>query len=517
MKKKLFIAIYTFGIVLTITLLSIVVTSISKQDVVPPTAEEVADVSIAQLAERPNSSAPTHVSPPSNPITTLLYPRAEPLSSGCSLRFAYEPLVKAVEPGGNIEYAIKISNGGNEVCKNVSLSVYYTDKETFVSSHPVPTASDYYWAIGDLSSRGVYNLSLTTKTPAGNQEDIMSEACSTADNSADVCAQKVIFTQEGASKITTLSSAPHVPLPTGSVWGKNFTNREFGIWVWDSINKMTPAYAKDVISTAEKNGFNVIYLTVDDYITIAQAKDSTIKTQEEDAYMRSLSGFIQAAASSGIKVDVVGGAKDWAIEANRWKGYALIDFVNEYNTKYPQAKIRNLQYDVEPYLLSDYEGDKQKILKEYIEFIDESARRMQAMTAGFVVVIPHFYDNQQNWTPAYTYKGKEADTFTHLLDVLSQKQKTGIIIMAYRNFFEGANGTQQISAAEIKEASNSSYSTKIIVAQETGNVSPDYVTFNNFPKAALFDALVEIQNHFGGYPSFGGVAVHYFDSFLKLQ
>jgi hypothetical protein len=142
---------------------------------------------------------------------------------------------------------------------------------------------------------------------------------------------------------------------------------------------------------------------------------------------------------------------------------------------------------------------------------------MKSVPAGFSIVIPHFYDSNQKWTPAFTYNGEKAHAYTHLLKALSQKERTEIIIMAYRNFFGEENGTRQISEAEIKEASDGGYATKVIIAQETGNVPPAYVTFHDYPKVSLFDALSEIQDYYGNYKNFGGTAVHYFDSFLKLE
>jgi hypothetical protein len=100
---------------------------------------------------------------------------------------------------------------------------------------------------------------------------------------------------------------------------------------------------------------------------------------------------------------------------------------------------------------------------------------------------------------------------------MEKKPGSSIIIMAYRNFFEEDNGTKQISETEIREATQGRYATKIIVAQETGNVPPGYVTFYDYPKVSLHDAMVEIQDYFGQFDAFGGIAVHYFDSFLKLE
>ncbi len=521
MKQKLFVALYTIGTVLVVALLYGTVTAIKQNPAISPTPEEETDTSLAQYAERPNSTTTYGTSDIPFFFMPYLFPHLEPLSEGCSLRFAYVPLKKAVEPGGIIDYSIILSNRGKEVCKNTSLSVYYTGNETYVVSNPAPTASDYYWAMGDLDSAKEYRISLETKTLSASGHDLIAEACATADNSPDVCSQNVIFVQAGASKTPSLSDTLagkiNVAAIAGVAWGKVFNKKEFGIWVWDSPLKMTSTYAKQVIEVSKKNGFNVIYLTIDDYLPLYEIKDEQARREAKANYMKALSLFVQAAKSSGIEVDAVGGAKDWAVSENRWKGYALIDFVKEYNQAYPNAQLRNLQYDVEPYLLSGYASDKEKILKEYVEFIDESARRMKDVPAGFSIVIPHFYDDEQKWTPAFTYDGQKAYAFNHLLHVLAQKDTTEIIVMAYRNFFEEENGTKQISQTEIKEASDGGYATKIIIGQETGNVPPAYVTFHDYPKVSLFDALSEIQNYFGPYKNFGGTAVHYFDSFLKLE
>ncbi len=516
-KKKLFMVAYVAGIIIALGLLNFVVTTIKKNPATPISAEELADTAIAQYTERANSTTTTTEARIPFFLSPFASARAQTLVDGCSLRLSFAPLQKAVKSGDTIDYAITFSNQGKEECKNVSLSVYYKDKEHFVRSTPSPTASDYYWSIGDLGSSKNSTISLTTRTDYANGEDMISEACASADNSPDICSQNVIFVESTALKNDTLSKPISIPSYLGSVWGKVFNKKEFGIWVWDSPLVMSSAYAQEVITTSKKNGFNVIYVTIDDYIPITSIRDTDDRNQQKADYMKRLSVFVAGAKSAGIEVDAVGGAKDWAISKNRWKGYALIEFVKEYNSTYPNAPLRALQYDVEPYLLSDYETNKQEILTEFVEFVDESAKRLADSSIGLSIVVPHFYDSDQKWTPQVNYNGEKAHTFTQLLKVLSQKDDTSIIIMSYRNFFDRENGSRQISEKEIKEATEGGYNTKIIIAQETGNVSPEYVTFYDYPKISLFDALSEIQVYFGKYKNFGGVSVHYFDSFLKLD
>jgi hypothetical protein len=89
--------------------------------------------------------------------------------------------------------------------------------------------------------------------------------------------------------------------------------------------------------------------------------------------------------------------------------------------------------------------------------------------------------------------------------------------MSYRNFFEGNDGVEGLSVPELTEASANGYSTKVIIAQETGDVSPDYVTFYGLPKEDLSYHLSTINSSFAKYNSFGGSAVHYLDTYLELE
>lgn len=510
-RKKLYLFVYIAGILFVVFLLSALVVFIEKTPAAAVSAEEVTDTSITQYTERMNSHLTTASDLAKSSLIARTFSKSKQIPDDCTLRFAFTPIKKSLTAGDTNNYIATITNKGRDVCKNVSLSIYYEENEYFISSDPSPTASDYYWEIGNVQYQKEYVINLNTRIDTNNKKSITSSACVTADNSPDVCSESILFI-ENKPKNTNLTTMLKIYETTNALWDKTFNSSELGIWVWDHVNSMTPTYMDEVISSSKKSGFSAIYITIDDYIPIGESGNVT----EKENYMKELSIFITAANSSGIQVDAVGGAKDWAQNENRWKGYMLIDFLTEYNAKYPNAKVRNLQYDVEPYLLSNYATNKEQVLKEYVEFIDESVTRLQSSSFGFSIVIPHFYDSEQLWTPSFKYEESEAYTFTHLLTILRRKQNTQIIIMSYRNFFEGDNGVKQISEAEISEASQIGYETKIIIAQETGNVSPNYVTYHDQKRSDLFSTLSQIQKHFGNKKNYGGVAVHYFDSFVKL-
>ncbi len=132
---------------------------------------------------------------------------------------------------------------------------------------------------------------------------------------------------------------------------------------------------------------------------------------------------------------------------------------------------------------------------------------------GLSVVIPHFYDSKQEWTPPITYNGITSFTFNHIVFSLNKVNDSSILLMSYRNFFNGNNGVDDISHTEIKTQTGN---TKIIIAQEVGNVYPKYTTFYGTNKKKLFIQLNKIQNAYHNDKSYGGIAIHYFDTFSEL-
>ncbi len=458
------------------------------------------------------------------------------MAAGCSLQFSVTPNATTVAASSPITYGITASNTGDAVCKNVTYSFYYADNETYVSGTPKPAASNYYWKVGNLAPGANYQAQVVT-TPTAQATEIDNEACATGDNASDACADNSITitkaTTTAPSTPTSTSTQtpppvtppvvvppanpqPPVVTPPPVTPPSSASSQEQGMWFWDSPIQMTSAQATQDLQVAKQNGFNAVYVTADDYLTIVAMPAGAAKTAQTKAYMNAMSQFVQKASSYGIVVDIECGWRDWGEPANRWKGFDMIDFLKQYNQQYPQAKIRGFQYDVESYLQAGYEDNKTPFLQNYVAFIDQSVTRMQGTDATFSVVIPFFYTDTQNWTPEITYNGKTEYAYNQLLDILQKKPGSRVLVMAYRNFFTGDNGVQDISTPEVTEAAKG-YSTKVLIAQETGDVDPSYVTFHGMTKAKLFSQLGTINNTYNSYSSFAGTAVDYMDPFLQLK
>jgi hypothetical protein len=287
---------------------------------------------------------------------------------------------------------------------------------------------------------------------------------------------------------------------------KNFTvnnEYEYGIWLWQSPLDLK-GRNNVIIDQIALDKFNTVYVTIDD----------SLGFKNKQMYFDALSALISYANKKNIKIDVVAGAPDWSISKNHTKALAIIDFAVEYNDKYKSKKINKLQFDIVPYLLPGYERNKTEIFQDFIRLIDISvARILEKNNIGFSVVLPHFYDKEQNWTPIIDYNEKKNYVFDHVLGFLNKINNSAIIIMSYRNFFDGDNGVDAISRTEVVSGTNN---TKIIIAQETGNILPPYTSFYGKTKEDLYYQLNIIQNEYEDFFGFGGIGIHYFKSFLEL-
>lgn len=416
----------------------------------------------------------------------------------------------------NTDYTFRIKNNGLKMCRSTSMSVYFPDNLSYVSSNPKTTSSDYYWNLGNINPNGEKVISLVTKYKATNSTKIKLEACVASNNGRDACSSV------GSSILPLIKPVVTTPtIPASSTVNPSTTltdsgSSEYGTWVWESPYRMSDSYMNKVISGSVANKINVIYLTIDDYLNIYNLPEGPSKEAEKVKYSDSLEKFILAANKVNIQVDVEAGWRDWAEAPNTYKGKAIIDYVIEYNSL-RKNKIRGVQFDVEPYLLPTYETNKAVILKNFVAFVDTSTKILGSNELRLNIVIPHFYDSTQQWTPSFTYGGVTTHAFDHILRILDTRPKSSITLMSYRNFSLGNDGTVEISKAEMDQASEGTHSTKIIVAQETGNVDPGYVTFYNLSKAEYEKQISIIKNTFANRKNFGGIAVHYIEPFLLLK
>jgi hypothetical protein len=291
---------------------------------------------------------------------------------------------------------------------------------------------------------------------------------------------------------------------------------EKGSWVWTPNQYLTKNYVDQIISGAKSNGINVIYLAIDSYIDIFEMPKGEAREAAKKRFNDNTEYFIKKAKESGIQVDAMAGWQNWSEPGNEYKGLVVMNYAKSFNTK-SEHKFRGFQYDVEPYLLPKYKENPTEVLKNFVYFIDNSENFLKDSDLRFSIVIPDYYDQGDGMTPKFKYAGSNNFAFKHLLNILDRREGSSLILMSYRNFAEGPDGSIEVSRNEINTAMRGRHNTKIIVAQETGDFPPPYITFHNTSKKYFDEEVGKIQSSLGKHKNFGGISIHYINSFLSLR
>lgn len=289
---------------------------------------------------------------------------------------------------------------------------------------------------------------------------------------------------------------------------------ENGTWLWTPTFDITPSYRNSIIWGAKKNGIKNIYLSIDSYLDVFVMPDGPEKNRKKKDFDEIIIGFIKEAEKNNITVDAEAGWQNWSEKENWYKAFAVLDYAIEFNKTHSQ-KFRGFQYDVEPYLLPEYQKNKKVVLRNFISLINQSLTKLDGSDLEFSVVIPEFYNGENGETPRFLYARKYDHALDHLLSALERRPQSKIIVMSYRNFSLGEDGSIEISKDEINAANKKQ--TKIIIAQETGDVLPDYITFYNTSKSRYKRETEIIKQTFSSQKSYGGLATHYLNSFMELR
>ncbi len=292
--------------------------------------------------------------------------------------------------------------------------------------------------------------------------------------------------------------------------------KEYGTWVWTPTSRITPEYTESILTGVQKDGVDTVYLSIDSYLDIFTMPDGAEKNQKREEFTKIIDNFIARANQKGIRVDAEAGWQNWAESGNEYKAFAVTDYVKNFNATH-KNKFRGFQYDIEPYLMDAYQNNSAQILTNFVGLVDKTEYYLGTSTLQLSVVVPDFYDKKDKATPKFAYGGQNGYIFDHLIKILDRRQNSSIIIMSYRNFADGKDGSIGVSANEMRTAKSNAQNTKIVIAQETGDVTPPYITFYSTSKKNLLEQVAKIDSAFKSNPNFGGIAIHYANAFLALK
>ncbi|HYC79790.1 MAG TPA: hypothetical protein VEC17_02080 [Candidatus Binatia bacterium] len=294
-------------------------------------------------------------------------------------------------------------------------------------------------------------------------------------------------------------------------------NQEIAVWEW-----RTPSYFKtstirsQYFSQLSKEGVNTVYVNIKNFLEVySSQRDRELKIAN---FNRQSADFIAAAKSYGIKVHALAGAADWFKAEKSDNVFILLNHILDYNYK-NTYKFAGINFDIEYYTLSDYKTNRAAYASQYLNMVDRMIATIKSSRHSYMnlgLTIPFWIDKVNANNPSIVYKNTTATPGVHLMNLLSRHSQTYLSIMAYRNFYDGADGTVNLVKDELDYIKSKNYSTRVIVGQETYNVLPAFITYYGKTKQNLKYNTLMIAQAYANNDHMAGFAIHTADSFLKL-
>jgi len=236
-------------------------------------------------------------------------------------------------------------------------------------------------------------------------------------------------------------------------------------------------------------------------------------------------GLIERAHGESLRLLALYGAPTWALRDQHDEALAAVSAVlafNQAGTR-PQ-RFDGLQFDVEPYLIADFDEQHARILPQYLEMCRKIVGSVEAeapdLEVGFA--IPFWLDDEHPDVSEVSWKGTVKPTTFHLVDLLGTLPTSHVAVMAYRDYAgDGSdNGSIAHSQQEVRYVAEHDLGVDVWVGQETGEVKPpDPPTISFFGKT-WGDLQVEVQKidaAFVQFPSYRGVALHHYTALRELK
>jgi hypothetical protein len=286
------------------------------------------------------------------------------------------------------------------------------------------------------------------------------------------------------------------------------------VWDWENVRGRTPQQLHDTALFLYQHQINTVFVDVSGVV----GADNAPVTFDEP-YVR----YIETLHKRNIRVLAAAGDTTWSKPSEHWRPEAVMDYVYEFNQRYPDTKFSGIELDIEAYNQTGFASadmtEKSRVLVEYMDMVDKLATKHQktAPNMHFGLAIPYWFDNQNKNIQSVTWQGKTGPILYHLADRLSQLPRSNLVVMAYRNASLGNDGTIAHSRTEIDYARFKASGLKIIIGQETTNVQPEKISFFVKSMPEFSHEAQTIAQTFAPSGAYGGIAINDLRGFVELQ
>jgi len=309
------------------------------------------------------------------------------------------------------------------------------------------------------------------------------------------------------SAVSAATSAPSSPLDPAA--------RALWVWETDTQRLLQSPGARQVLAafmqdtTIAPDPRRVIYLYAD------RGHSGWVIKDNPDLYR----SFIGWAHAGGYSVHALLGSGSYQAPMYSYARYHhkavdLIDAVIAYNAGSPvEARFDGANIDIEPHWLPDWH-DAPSVQVQYFDMLAAMMRRVAESGQKLMVgpAIPRWLDVSDECR-SVVWRGDRKTCAQHVQDITDY-----VALMDYRDIAKTSIGIIEQAAAEI--AYGNKVGKPVVIGVETGQVSsgdPEAISFYEEGRDHMESELAEVMKAFSGEKSFGGVAVHHYDSWRRMR
>jgi len=211
-----------------------------------------------------------------------------------------------------------------------------------------------------------------------------------------------------------------------------------GLWVWNTQELLSQEPAlKDLLRFVEQEHIGRIFLQLPD------------TARQETNNLRAL---VRELHSAHAEVFALDGWAGYALKENHAEAVSILDRVIRHNKlPNPAECFDGIQFDVEPYLLPGFQGDRKlSILAQYVELCAALSSRARSAGIRFSVAVPFWFDTQFDESgneETIDVGGVSKPVYQHVIDRVDE-----LCIMSYRTNALGPGGIVDQVTKELRYA-----------------------------------------------------------------
>ncbi len=255
------------------------------------------------------------------------------------------------------------------------------------------------------------------------------------------------------------------------------------MWVWKIDPVLNLEARKELLALCWRTAIEIIYLFIGDF-----------PSHGVEDYTESLRTFLSECHHKGISVELLTGNPTWTLKENHDRAVNWLRPFLEYNKVHPpEERFHGASIDVEPYLLSEWKTDRERIKEEYLILIKKYRELIDSypgMNFKFGCAIPIFYT-------------EDVEFEEELLDMLDY--------VALMDYYDSGDEIIKHGQPHIDLASKMGKKVWLGVEIQdlvSMNQGMRRNTFFEEGWEAMEKELAKVSSHFDRQYGYGGIAIH---------